>query len=640
MKPVLSALVVPLLTVIAATVPTGDLLAQYLGSESCLTCHNGVIAPDKTSWRSTFHHLAYADPDTLPGVIPDADFQAGLDLSTDSDFSQYNPAPVLSYDPSDPADPTDMSSGYLVTIGNITYTVNRTHGGNGWKQRYHTKIGNSYYVLPIQFNLKNSDWVVFHGSDWYDGNNEPLYTDSLTLEDDIDKVDATDRRCEGCHTTGTEVTWNTQGDSAYTATYTEIGIGCEMCHGPYNGGTGHGFNPEDLENTDRANEICGQCHNRGYSIESLGPSSFGYPWNATDGIFTPGDSLDAFFVAGNPDDNPDYFWPDDMHSKKHRQQFLDFYQSSKPTFEFHEVRCFECHDPHGSANEHDIVEEIIEIEEPDTFYIATQVDNNTLCLACHATHGFFEALTPEMIENYDANIDTIAAVVSDHTHHSYDPENDSQTNGASRCTRCHMPKVAKSAIEYDIHSHTFEAIPPEKTINTQAEGGMPNACAVSCHRNPTLPNIPDFGIVDGTKGDWTETSDIALADTLMYYYGPDGIWWSTTGIGDSGPGDAYLPRAYSLSQNYPNPFNPSTTIRFSIPGKNQAEIGVVPTTLRVYSLRGALIKTLYAGDIAPGEYAVQWNGRSERGERVASGIYLYRLDAGDFSSTRKMVVVK
>ncbi len=636
-KYLLSSVSIILLAVIAGVVPTGDLLAQYQGSEFCLGCHDGGFASDKTSWRETFHHLAFADPDTLPGVIPDADFQSGLDLQTDPDFSQYNPAPVLSYDPSDPGDPSDLSSGYRVTIGNIIYTVNRTHGGSGWKQRYHTNIGDSYYVLPIQYNLSTADWVVYHGSDWYDGNNEPLYTDSLTLEDEFDKADATERRCDGCHNTGVELSWNALGDSAYTATEAELGVGCEACHGPY--GAGHGFNPGDLENTNRANEVCGRCHNRGNSIESLGPSSFGFPWNSINGTFTPGDSLDAFFIPSNPEDNPDYFWPDDKHADHHRMQFLDFYRSAKPTFVYHEVRCWECHDPHGSANPHDIVEEIIEIVDPDTFYIATENDNNTLCLACHSTHGDFEALTPAMIENYAANIDTIAAVVSAHTHHSYDPENNAQTNGASRCSKCHQPKVAKSAIHYDIHSHTFEPIPPEKTIDTQAEGGMPSACAVSCHRNGTSP-IPDFGITDATLNDWTEASDVALADTLMYYYGPEGIWWSTVGIGDSGPGNSYLPRVYSLSQNYPNPFNPSTTIRFTIPGKNQAETGMVQAALRVYSLRGALIKTLYSGDIAPGDYAIQWNGRSERGETVASGVYLYRLEAGNFSSIRKMVVVK
>jgi len=613
----------------------GNLGAQYMGSDFCLACHNGVVQPDKSSWLQTFHHKAYADPDAAPGVVPDADFQAGLDLETDPDFSQYNPAPVLGYNAADPGDSTDMTSGYEVTIGNITYTVNRIQGGNGWKQRFQTQVGNSHYVLPIQYNLASDDWVVYSGGDWYDAGNLPLYDDPATLEDDIEKVDSSERRCDGCHTTGLEVEWDASGDSAYTATYAEIGVGCEKCHGPF---SMHPNNPSENDNTARVNEICGQCHNRGHSVDQLGPATFDYPWNATNGAFTSGDSLDAFFVSVNPTDNPSDFWPDDMHSKSHRQQFLDFYQSAKPTFAFHEVRCYECHDPHGSANDHDIVEEILEIEGSDTLHIPTENDNNTLCLACHATHGAFEALTPDMIAEYDANIDTISTVVSAHTHHGYDPENLSDTGGSSRCTKCHQPKVAKSAVAYDIHSHTFEPIPPEKTINTQGEGGMPNACAVSCHRNPSSPNIEDFDITDGSLTNWAEASDVALADTLMYYYGPNGIWWSTTGIGNGGSGGNNLPRAYSLSQNFPNPFNPSTRITFDIPASNGS--AAVTTTLRVYDLRGALIRTLYSGAIAPGTYTMQWNGKTEGGEKVSSGVYLYRLDAGDFSSTRKMVVVK
>lgn len=603
-----------------------SLQAQYAGSENCLICHNGVIAPDKTSWRATVHHTAYADPNATPGVVAHDDFAAGLDLSSDPDFSAYNPAPVLGFDPGAPTDTTDFTSGYSVTIGNITYTVNRTHGGNVWKQRFHTKIGNSNYVLPIQYNLATDDWVTYDPSDWYDGSGNPLYTDPGTLEDDINKTRSTERGCEGCHVTGLDLQWNAQGDSAYTATFAEVGVGCEMCHGPWDGGSGHPYNPADLEDTRRANEICGQCHNRGKSIAQVGGNLLDYPWSDAGG-FEPGDDLDLFFDPVDPTSSS--YWPDEMHAKQHRMQFLDFYMSAKPTFEFHEVRCYECHDPHGSANEHMIVEEIIEIEDTDTLVIPTSAHNNTLCLACHATHGEFESLTKEMIADYDANIDTIAAVVSAHTHHSYDPENTGQTGGASRCYKCHQPKVAKSAVNYDIHSHTFEPIPPEKTI----EFAMPHSCAVSCHRNPSNANIPDFGIVDGSITDWTEASDIALADTMMYYYGPNGIWWQTVGIEDDQTGGSLVPRAFAIGQNFPNPFNPSTTLFYEVPKASRVE-------LVVYDIHGRKVRSLVAGHREAGQHSVTWDGRNEDGVRVASGIYLYRFSSERFAETRKMVLLK
>jgi cysteinyl-tRNA synthetase len=116
-------------------------------------------------------------------------------------------------------------------------------------------------------------------------------------------------------------------------------------------------------------------------------------------------------------------------------------------------------------------------------------------------------------------------------------------------------------------------------------------------------------------------------------YGPSG------GITETPP---VVARGFELLQNYPNPFNPSTTISFTVPerGVLDAEGQTVRATLHVYSLRGILIRTLITGDLEPGRHTVHWDGRSERGERVASGIYLYRLDAGDYSSIRKMVAVK
>jgi len=112
-----------------------------------------------------------------------------------------------------------------------------------------------------------------------------------------------------------------------------------------------------------------------------------------------------------------------------------------------------------------------------------------------------------------------------------------------------------------------------------------------------------------------------------------------TGIGDEGGGQASLPKVFALSQNYPNPFNPSTSIRFDVPEDVSSEDGV-GVLLQVYSLRGQLIKTLADGVRTPGSYVVQWDGSKENGEKAGSGIYLYRIQAGSFSATKKMVVLK
>ena len=89
-----------------------------------------------------------------------------------------------------------------------------------------------------------------------------------------------------------------------------------------------------------------------------------------------------------------------------------------------------------------------------------------------------------------------------------------------------------------------------------------------------------------------------------------------------------LPRDYRLDQNYPNPFNPSTTIRFALPKQ-------VPVTLVLYNLLGQTVSTLVEGNLPAGEYQIVLNATDLR-----SGLYLYRLRAGTFTQSRKLVVLK
>jgi hypothetical protein len=98
-----------------------------------------------------------------------------------------------------------------------------------------------------------------------------------------------------------------------------------------------------------------------------------------------------------------------------------------------------------------------------------------------------------------------------------------------------------------------------------------------------------------------------------------------------------LPKVYSLSQNYPNPFNPSTTIAFDIPAISGEKQFV---NLTVYDIRGRRVRTLINSNLEPGSHKIHWNGRNDRGQSVASGIYLYTLKAGEEIFTRKMIVLK
>jgi Fibronectin type III domain len=96
-----------------------------------------------------------------------------------------------------------------------------------------------------------------------------------------------------------------------------------------------------------------------------------------------------------------------------------------------------------------------------------------------------------------------------------------------------------------------------------------------------------------------------------------------------------LPGSFSLQQNTPNPFNPSTTISYTVAGG-----GSVRVRLEVFDLRGAVVRVLVDERREPGTYHTFWDGTDNSGTTVGSGVYFYRLRAGDFVKTRKMVLLK
>ena len=94
-----------------------------------------------------------------------------------------------------------------------------------------------------------------------------------------------------------------------------------------------------------------------------------------------------------------------------------------------------------------------------------------------------------------------------------------------------------------------------------------------------------------------------------------------------------LPKAFSLGQNSPNPFNPSTTISYQVSDPSHVEINV-------YDIRGAKVKSLVNAFTQTGSYKVNWDGSDSSGRNVSSGVYFYRMRAGDFEVIKKMVLLK
>jgi hypothetical protein len=94
-----------------------------------------------------------------------------------------------------------------------------------------------------------------------------------------------------------------------------------------------------------------------------------------------------------------------------------------------------------------------------------------------------------------------------------------------------------------------------------------------------------------------------------------------------------VPIAYALEQNYPNPFNPTTTIRYQLSKRSEVK-------LEIFDLLGRKVRTLVNGEQVTGAYSVLWKSDNDAGKTVASGVYVYRLRAGEFVQSRKLLLLR
>jgi len=100
------------------------------------------------------------------------------------------------------------------------------------------------------------------------------------------------------------------------------------------------------------------------------------------------------------------------------------------------------------------------------------------------------------------------------------------------------------------------------------------------------------------------------------------------------PIDRDIADGFELSQNYPNPFNPETTIQFALPTQSNVR-------LEIYNTLGQRVRTLVANEVfQAGTYHVVWDGRNDHNQVVPSGMYIYRITAGDFVDSKRMMFLK
>jgi hypothetical protein len=146
--------------------------------------------------------------------------------------------------------------------------------------------------------------------------------------------------------------------------------------------------------------------------------------------------------------------------------------------------------------------------------------------------------------------------------------------------------------------------------------------------NPTIQSATISSMVDersggalfGCSDGVTEITPVVVNGILSK---------GTTGT----PADEQLPKDVALSQNYPNPFNPTTEIEFALPDAREVK-------LTVFNVLGQNVRNLMSGNQEAGYHRVIWDGKDEARHVVPSGAYFYKLEAGDFSQSMKMVMLK
>jgi len=188
---------------------------------------------------------------------------------------------------------------------------------------------------------------------------------------------------------------------------------------------------------------------------------------------------------------------------------------------------------------------------------------------------------------------------------------------------------------------------------TEGTGSGPDTLCIEQMQNVTFPGS-DIGNTytflgrfrfRSRKSFTTSTERTFNVSFAEYYYKPSGMLITKTiasenitsckinPIVDGVPALMLNPTSYILEQNYPNPFNPQTRIQFKLPN-------VSYVTIKIYDILGHEVKTVLSEQRGAGTHSVIWDGMNNAGQRVASGIYIYRMQAGSFTAVKRMVLIR
>jgi hypothetical protein len=202
--------------------------------------------------------------------------------------------------------------------------------------------------------------------------------------------------------------------------------------------------------------------------------------------------------------------------------------------------------------------------------------------------------------------------------------------------------------------HSVDNIAPCLPLAFSGEQSfLPEGLSLKWHPN-TESDLSGYAIYRGTSEGFVPGPASLIAepcDTFYFdggWHWSDDFWYKLAAVDVHGNESDYavlgpssvtgeeapdLPMATCLSQNHPNPFNPVTMIRFDL-----AETDIV--SLRIYDAAGRLVNVLATGRREAGSYELTWDGRDSSGRQVTSGVYFYKLSAGEYEKTRKMILLR
>jgi hypothetical protein len=412
----------------------------YTGSQSCQSCHAAAY----DTWRRTLH---------VQMTKPIAEARVEGDFSPAAAFAQNGRSYTMER----------RDGRYFISVQRQKqraekFEVNYTLGARRF-QGYLSKLPDGrIYVLPVFWHNESKRWLD--------------YKEITPIPDDPDH----DMRqiwnvtCVTCHATNLVKHYDV-ATNTYATTWTEMGIGCEACHGP---GRPHIDDPQHKQifspnhaPARQTFDMCGYCH--GNKTNSF----FG---------FRPGDRYEDFampFLVSEPippNDPQGDFWPDGRPSRFNRPQALTL----TGCFRSGQATCTSCHRMHAvSPNAHSLK---VPVETADG---KRTVESDQLCTQCHKNLG------------NSADLDR-------HTHHSPDSQ-------GSRCIECHMSDVNWRLITRR-RDHTFQSPVPEMT----ATYGVPNACT-TCHEDKS----PEWAAktMDAWYGDGDRRRAVVAMADAMYRAG-------------------------------------------------------------------------------------------------------------------------